>query len=378
MAASTAQNEEAFAGTLYKRGKINRAFKERWFMVSRSTQLMEYYECSEKAGSKSNCLGTIDLALIQKISVMTTNSQYDNDELPAFISYTETSSEKKSFSFSMASPHRTFILAALSEQELLEWLQYLSLCLYGGVIKEDFVKKQEGATALSRAWKRRYCVLNEYHQLKWYKDEHRTKCLGFIDIKTVSSVSNGKEIASELGYILDLYTKYSNVWYIGCRDEDERREWNKHLTLLLPKEPARFVYAQHGHDEKQNEDENANEDVFGGDDCCEVECRAGSKCHSVQRMVKCLHIWNGNGDEMKINEILSSNKHFSEDYEHILSVHLDSRNEFQILYKHVLKHVRQIDLTQNHGLTLPDESKQNTFYVNAMFVIHCYLFGDLV
>ena len=37
-------------------------------------------------------------------------------------------------------------------------------------------------------------VLNEYHQLKWFKDgKARRKYLGFIDINTLSSVSNGRK-----------------------------------------------------------------------------------------------------------------------------------------------------------------------------------------
>ena len=69
--------------------------------------------------------------------------------------------------------------------------------------------------------------------------------------------------------------------------------------------------------------------VFGSDLVFEAKCKSVGKCHSVQRLIECMHIWNGNGDEERINELLSENGHFSADYDHILKWHLDSRNEFQ-------------------------------------------------
>eukprot|EP01083_Nonionella_stella_P227677 807604_1 len=79
---SVLENGEKFAGTLYKRGKINRSFKERWFIVSRKDQIMEYYMSEEKSSDISTCLGHIDLALVEGIEVMTSTTNFDNEALP--------------------------------------------------------------------------------------------------------------------------------------------------------------------------------------------------------------------------------------------------------------------------------------------------------
>ena len=368
---SLLEDGNTFVGKLYKRGKFNRNFKERWFTVNRLTQLIEYYENEDKATSIQNSLGQIDLALVSRIEVDTTDKEYDNEDLPEFITYNLQSSEKKSYTFHVISQQRTFTLAAISELDLFKWLQFLSICVFGAVIKQGYVKKQEGATAVSKSWKKRYAVLNEYFQLKWYSDHHRNGYLGFIDVHTLSSISNGKVIASELGYILDLFTKYGNVWYIGCKDEKERQDWNNKLTEFLPQK--RYKINEYIDDNDYN--------VFGHNLIFhkDEECKSIEKCHSVQRMIKCLHVWNGNGDSETINKILAQNKYFTKDYNHILSIHIDDRNEFKLLQKFVTSKIRDIDFSLlNKNLSLPDESQQNTFYENAMHIYNCYLFGNLV
>lgn len=372
---SLLEDGQTFVGTLYKRGKYNRNFKERWFIVNRLTQIINYFENEDKAKSIQNSLGQIDLALVSRIEVNTTDKQHDNDALPEFVIYNLQSSEKKSYTFQIVSSQRTFTCAAISELDLFKWLQFLSICVFGAVIKQGYVKKQEGATAVSKSWKKRYAVLNEYRQLKWYTDHNRNGYLGFIDINTLSSVSNGKIIASELGYILDLYTKYGNVWYVGCKDETEREDWSKKLTDLLPKK--RPTISEYSDSDKHGQIRNifGRNLVFHEDE----ECKSIEECPSIQRMIKCLRVWNGNGDLQTINQILAQNKYFTKDYNHIISVHIDDRNEFSKLYKYVSAQIRDLDFSAlNKNLTLPDETEQNTFYENAMHIYNCYLFGNLV
>jgi len=439
---------------------------------------MEYYETRESAQSKANVLGTVDLALVSRIEALTvspsalpTGSSGSGSmwsAAPVFPGIVwsgslDLCSSKKAYSFSVFTHRSTLHLAALNESDLLSVLHHLSQAVYGSVVFSGWIRRQEG---ISRKWRRRYGALNEYHQLKWYKDEGRSKYLGFIDVDTLSSVSKGKRTATLCE--LDLYTKYGNVWYLGFEDEIERESWNEQLTAMLPEQQrmGHFVYSETsetmmegdgdhevgGHliigppppfptpssssggggggtgssqfapyrvhrerketealsgmdiaddDEaehivepingteqsaetepepssKPKRESAAKSSIFGKDMVFEAKCKSVRKCHSVQRLIECMHIWNGNGDEERINELLSENGHFSADYEHILKWHLDSKNEFQTLYKHILKHIRHVDLHWHRELTLPDESKQNTFYVNAMYVIHCYFFGNLV
>merc|ERR1712048_601893 len=145
---------------------------------------------------------------------------------------------------------------------------------------------------------------------------------------------------------------------------DARMKWKEKLIKLIPT--------------KQEEQKHSAADVFGQNLHFEKDCECVAKCLSVHRMIKCLHVFNGNLEESEINKILAKNTQFVNDYQHILSVHLDSRNEFANLYNFVSKQIRHIELEQNHDLRLPKESESHTFYINAMYVIQCYFFGNLV
>ncbi len=370
-------------------------------------------------------------------------------------------------------------LAALTHCDFVYFVNVLHCAVYGGVVLSGWLRRQEGATALSRKWKDRYAVLTEYGQLKWYKGSSRSKYLGLIDVVgTLSSVSFGARSSTECQ--LDLHTKYGNVWLIGCDDDGQRQSWNDRITELLPDQHpmGHFVYSETSETmmddavhslndplppqllqpqpppppgpppkdivpdaameavmdsmtapeaERREECDGMDIDdavepmnapkesaesgpssaakveeqrrrrrekghrhgaatsgsvsgrgLFGDAAVFEAECKSLRKCHSVQRLIECMHIWNGNGDEERINELLAQNGHFGADYEHILRWHLDAKNEFQALYKHVLRHIRHGDLHSHRTLTLPHEAHHNTFYVNAMYVIHSYFFGNLV
>merc|ERR550525_1513678 len=51
--------------------------------------------------------------------------------------------------------------------------------------------------------------------------------------------------------------------------------------------------------------------LFGENPVFEHKCKSLKHCHSVRRLIECMHIWNGNGDEQRINELLAQNRHFS-------------------------------------------------------------------
>eukprot|EP01084_Bolivina_argentea_P251681 422197_1 len=238
-----------FSGTLFKRGKINKGWKQRHFVIYKWQQYMEYYTNSENAQQKQDACGTIDLTKISKIQIICNKSDIESmKQLPQFIEPNYSTQSDKKHTFHIFCENRTYILAALNESELFEWLNYLQICVYGEIIAECWLTKQG---KLNKNWKRRYFVLNKFHQLKYFDDEKRTKYLGLINCTQISSVTNGKIYSKDLQYTLELNTK-SRTWYIAANSERQRLKW-----LELMKKQSMIM-----NDEKEDEIKEINANVI--------------------------------------------------------------------------------------------------------------------
>ena len=213
--------EYKFSGKLFKKGKINKAWKERYFICYRNEQRMDYYQNEKDAKQKQNVSGSIDLTVIAKVELITENYDFDlMKQMPKYILETnEKDQSDKDFTFLLISNKRTFILAATDKNELIQWLKYLSSCLYGDVVKEGWMKKQG---QINKGWKDRYFVLNKFQQMKYYDNAQKTNCFGTIDCKLIANINNGKVYSNEeLRYLLELNTP-KRKWMIAFKDNYSR------------------------------------------------------------------------------------------------------------------------------------------------------------
>ena len=221
-------SKDTFTSKLYKKGKYNKGWKERYFIVYRMEQRIEYYSKQDDAAQKKDVCGTIDLSTVSKIDVI---SKYDIilvKQLPEYIGHNDKKKSDKDFTFELYADNRTFVFAATDKSSFFQWLKYLKSCLYGAIVKQGWLKKLGN---VHKKWKRRYFVLNKYRQMKYFEDSKKTNFLGFIDCKSIISVTNGKIYANDLRYTLELNTK-QRIWIIAAQDKDERLEWARLIDAL--------------------------------------------------------------------------------------------------------------------------------------------------
>eukprot|EP01083_Nonionella_stella_P249259 862118_1 len=133
-----------YAGELHKRGKVNQAWKRRWFVLTKTFEL-EYYESKNKFndGTK-NVLGSIDLLQIQKIEI----SHFKDIELSSIPKYIKIINDEKikdnrSFLIYLTTAKRVYKLSANNNIAFIEGLQYLHKQLYENIICESFLEKKK-------------------------------------------------------------------------------------------------------------------------------------------------------------------------------------------------------------------------------------------
>eukprot|EP01084_Bolivina_argentea_P304901 526668_1 len=263
-------SNDTYSGKLFKRGKINKAWKTRYFMVHRAEQRIKYYAKEKAATQKKEASGTIDLSNITKIEVATKHDLELIQQLPQYIVHNNKLKSKKDFTFHLCSEKRTYSFAALNENDFFEWLNYLKSCIYGGVIKQGFLNK---LGAVNKNWKTRYFVLNKYKQIKYYQDIEKTIFLGYIDCTKILSIKNGKVYSNEIRYTFELKTN-SRDWILVTDTREERLEWMRLITALQTedwKQQLDKTDNKHEYDSKQNYKTDNNEQIEQKQDVEEVE-----------------------------------------------------------------------------------------------------------
>merc|ERR1719410_260387 len=71
---------QTFEGKLSKKGKIHKAWKERYFVLDEYEQKMEYYPTKQDAIDHKHICGTIDISLIQRIEILCSMQQIKKTE----------------------------------------------------------------------------------------------------------------------------------------------------------------------------------------------------------------------------------------------------------------------------------------------------------
>eukprot|EP01083_Nonionella_stella_P071755 192927_1 len=200
-----------FSGKLLKKGNINKSWKTRYFAVNKALQTVQYYEKETDLNGSKNEKGCIDLQTIMRIEVTEIIQG-----LPKHIASNDKLKSEKENTFHLVSSPRTFILAAPTKSDLMNWLRFIHSCIYPDILKEGHLTKQSG---IQKTFKSRYFVLNKLQQLKYYDDERLTNCLGALDCKQITNVST-----KTTGHIFNIYID-TRKWVIAAKNDVLRSEW---------------------------------------------------------------------------------------------------------------------------------------------------------
>lgn len=232
-AKSSNAEEVTYSGKLSKRGKVNKAWKERHFVLNSFAQMLKYYENETDSNEK----GKINLADITAIEVLTNYDISYIKQLPSYIIPNDNKKpDENKFTMQLISSGRTFVLATENRSDFFKWLKHLQNCLYGEIVKEGWLKKQG---AVNKGWKERYMVLNRFQQMKYFDDQKRTNFLGMIDCTKINHINNGGIKPGGPRYTLELHTQ-QRTWILGANDK-ENRVCIKYIyiyiiyTIILPR-----------------------------------------------------------------------------------------------------------------------------------------------
>ena len=123
---------KTFEGKLRKRGKINKAWKERWFVLDEYEQKMEYYPNKQDAIDHTHLCGTIDISMVERIEMISNIDQIKLSEtdllkqnqtiLSKFILTNQKSKSNQSYSFQLVMKSRTYIFSANDPKSYIAWL----------------------------------------------------------------------------------------------------------------------------------------------------------------------------------------------------------------------------------------------------------------
>eukprot|EP01083_Nonionella_stella_P043260 116728_1 len=251
--------QDTLIGKLYKKGKINKAWKPRYFIGSRSLQSIRYYQKESDLNEDKNEKGRIDLITISRIE--TNASSIGVGGLPQYIAYNPKLKSNKRYTFHLISAPRTYVLATDSASQLMKWFNFLQSCLYGAeVIMSGYLNVQERK---QKGFNSRYFVLNSLQQLKSYDNEHLEHGLGAIDCKQITKIDDD-QISTDtvsIGYVLDIHID-SHKWTVAAKSQQERSEWVRCIQMMqndrwqykLSKQKSLQINKQPKQDEDTKED----------------------------------------------------------------------------------------------------------------------------
>eukprot|EP01084_Bolivina_argentea_P311124 538519_1 len=219
-------------GKLSKRGKINKSWKERWFVLNEDanteTLSLQYYSYLGIKNTNKELLGIIDLSLVERIE--TTSNTTINTNASQYIIINNKKKQNKQYSFELITPNRTYVLAADDKKTYCKWLTEISRIIYGEIVYQGVLKKQG---QINKTWRVRYCVLNKFKQIKYYPTKQRQKLLGYINlIDAVIIRDNSRTYSLELEYTFEIAT-VKRTWVICAPTQLQKTEWIKHIESVI-------------------------------------------------------------------------------------------------------------------------------------------------
>lgn len=269
------QEQEVYKGILYKKGKLNTSWKKRYFVLV-STRKLLYYKSQESYDNNEKCINFIPLQYVQSISPInyldkkepsvekqlkkyksrrskkrtwsidfgsllsksktfsigtdlispSTDDVNDDDsdnEEDEYIEYFELILNKK-FTFEMVTKKRTYILCSDDPIQFNEWIKEIEAITFGKkVFKGWLTKRGEGM----KNWKRRWFVIYNTKEMRYYEDQQRAHPKGSIfifNIKNMIKVDKAcarKRYRKSYGAILELNLP-NRTWVLLCVDDEER------------------------------------------------------------------------------------------------------------------------------------------------------------
>lgn len=207
------RSKKVYEGPLFKKGKIHTVWRHRWFVLY-NTRMLAYYENQkESMGGAFKPLGEIDLSLCIKLSDINDRSKDNNGK----------------YIFEITSKSRTYVLSCIDLESLHIWNKYLSKYIFGDCIHHGWlIKKGEHL----HSWRKRWFVLSDIKELRYYEDETLNKFKGIIKLDDVNLIRHGDKETYGYEYTIEIVTN-DRTWVLVTTHHAFREIWMEKIGIAM-------------------------------------------------------------------------------------------------------------------------------------------------
>eukprot|EP01084_Bolivina_argentea_P099078 178106_1 len=283
-------DNKLYEGYLYKKGKLNKSWKKRYFILCRDRKL-KYYS-TEQSSSSNKEIGYINLYLVTGIST----HKFDNthivytlnnpnikkntnyyDEQNAYQSEKDKNKNKKrnrsrtfgdgvtslgshtpqiiEYIFKLYTPKRIWHLKCKDTESMNIWTTKIKEVVYGNILYESYLLIEENINKIitnnNKQWKSRWCVLTDKYQLRIYEDDTQSKYKDSIKMEQLNMISyNDKQqfryYNNRREYVIQLI-RTDKQFIIATLSHKSRQIWMDKFSHLMKDELHKMDMLKEGY-----------------------------------------------------------------------------------------------------------------------------------
>jgi len=258
-------------GKLQKKGKINTAWKDRWFEMSFLSNglTLSYYQSKQ---NKKLC-GKIEVANVYQIKAIDYNQdEFTDYNIPNNITLTqstESEADYPKYSFILCTLGRDYILSAPNSTEFIAWIELLNKYVFAKTVFDGYldIKEEKG----NNVWNKCYFVLDENKQLKYYNNRNKEIFCGSIPLSKINKIKNDKVYDNDRVFTFSLHSsskklkrkswilcyvhRSKNAYNQNLESREMRAKWQNQIQQIVGKEQIEVI--QRGNTKRAQSDINA-------------------------------------------------------------------------------------------------------------------------
>eukprot|EP01084_Bolivina_argentea_P176683 305699_1 len=226
--AQESQSNILHEGIIFKKGQINKSWKSRWFVLYDNRRLA-YFE--NESSKSDDPIKEINLSEVHSINIIPHTANTDTEPTLQRIESISVASVKcdRPYSFELLTAKRTYLLSCWNLKELNKWIDNFEKSIFGGRLYNGWLIKRG---AYRKSWKKRWFVIYDTQEMRYYDDESRKEAKGLIKLHEVLLMCPGDKDQYNQTYTIQLMTPDRN-WVLATENEKERDEWFNRLEETI-------------------------------------------------------------------------------------------------------------------------------------------------
>jgi len=231
-------NDKVHSGWMYKRSRIKKKWKRRYFTLSNDLTL-RYFDSEsdatrfESTGSNTHLVGSLKVLDIGLIEVSGYN-KLEKVSVPQYIRSkprNKVGDEERCYIIRLVLLSRSYTLSAITAEDFQKWMDVFSRYVYGEILTESMGYRLNEKKRFEQ--RQSYLVLTQHHQLRLYNHKQRVLFYGTLDLEDVHSfhTEGVRHSKAPTRYLLKLIGNKKT--FILCFDtKDQLKMWCRALETL--------------------------------------------------------------------------------------------------------------------------------------------------